>query len=212
MRIALNEIWNFIELIDKNGKGWSYNLVAGSTVVEKIDHPTLVKLKNDEDYDTELLPSLFTFREILWQPDVFTETAMSLPGLRILKAYCEETAALMTEESDALHAIYAELVTGLANAAAKAIEQLEENNLSVIKTLRDLRRTGFPIIKFFTYHPQNRLDYHRDAINRLNYAVKVMLTQFHSRYTELEDPYWEVSFEKSSTTKKPADTSLMEEN
>ena len=93
MRVALNEIWNFIDLIDKGEKGWSYTLTAGEVRIENISHETLVALKNDEEYDTELLPELFTFREILWQPDVFTETAMSLPGLRILKAFCEEKAA-----------------------------------------------------------------------------------------------------------------------
>ena len=52
------------------------------------------------------------------------------------------------------------------------------------------------VIKFFIFHPQNRVDYYRDAVNRLNYAVKIMLTQFYGRYTQLDDPYWVVSYEK----------------
>ncbi len=212
MKIALNEIWNFIDLIKQEEKGWSYDLIAGSVRVEQIDHSELLALKSDEEYDTELLPSLFTFREILWQPDVFTETAMSLPGLRILQAFCNEMGeSLQTEENRVRH-IYAQLIFGLGEACQQAIEKLETGNVAVIKALRDLRQSGFPIIKFFIYHPQNRLDYHRDAINRLNYAVKVMLTQFHGRYTELEDPFWQVSYKQQAKSKKSEKPPVEEES
>ena len=210
MRVALNEIWNFIDLIDKGEKGWTYALTAGDLKIEKISHETLLALRDDESYDTELLPSLFTFREILWQPDVFTETAMSLPGLRILKAFCEETATEYSENGSDVNRIYAQLVEGMAAACTRVIEKLETGDFAIIKALRDLREDAFPIIKFFTFHPKNRLDYHRDAINRLNYTVKVMLTQFHGRYTELEDPYWEVTYQTSAPKKvkekQPAET------
>ena len=78
MKLALNEIWNFHKLIEDNEKGWSYAFHAGDVEVGGITNKTLKALQGDEEYDTELLPSLFTFREILWQPDVFTEAAMSL--------------------------------------------------------------------------------------------------------------------------------------
>ena len=48
----------------------------------------------------------------------------------------------------------------------------------------------------------NRLDYYRDAVNRLNYAVKVMLTQFNGKYTELADPFWEVTYAKNEMNEK----------
>ena len=197
MRISLNEIWNFIEMIDKQERGWSYSLYAGEVRIPDIDHQTLVSLKSDEDYDTELLPSIFTFREILWQPDVFTEATMSLPGLRILKAFSEECAGQLQEVPGPTADIYARLILGLSQAAEASIQQLESGDVLVTKALRDLRKACFPIIKFFIFHPQNRVDYHQDAVNRLNYAVKIMLTQFYSRYTELQDPYWEVNYDQA---------------
>ena len=88
MKIALIEIWDFLLLTEKEEKGWSYALNAGKVQIKNITLEMMQELKKDENFDTELLPSLFTFREILWQPDVFTEVSSSLPPLRILKAFC----------------------------------------------------------------------------------------------------------------------------
>lgn len=198
MNIALNEIWNFLSLLDGKEKGWDYMLCAGGVQCEGIDNHMMMALQHDDTYDTELLPSIFTFREILWQPDVFTEASMSIPSLRILEAFCLESAEEMGELNTPCSTIYVPLVKGLADCCAKALAQLEGERVDVKKVLGNFRTGAFPIVKFFIYHPKNRYDYHQDAINRLNYAVKIMLTQFYGRYTELKDPYWHVSFTPES--------------
>lgn len=195
MKIALNEIWNFLELIGPNEEGWEYKLVAGEEEVNEISTATMFNLKNDENYDTELLPSIFTFREILWQPDVFTKASMSQPSLRILRAYCEETALKLLENQQEVSKTYAALVSGLGKCCDSALDTFESAEKPEAKlVLGNFRKHAFPIVKFFIYHPKNRIDYFNDAVNRLNYAVKIMLTQFHGRYTELADPYWEVKY------------------
>ncbi len=202
MKIALSEIWNFSELINSDEQGWSYRLIAGDVIVDNISQDVLTGLKSDGLFDTELLPSIFTFREILWQPDIFTEAVKSLPGLRILKAHCEEMVAEDVDQEAKTKALYTALLEGLIKACGTAIESLEEETNSVKKVLGDFRTTAFPIIKFFIFHPQNREDYFKDAVNRLNYAVKIMLTQFHGKYTELSDPYWEVIYDHPTKSKK----------
>lgn len=196
MKIALNEIWNFLDLVDSKEKGWEYSICAGKILVKEISNETMQELKEDDQYDTELLPSLFTFREILWQPDVFTEASMSLPSLRILNAFCDETAEELEAQDRVVNSIYIPLIKGLGKCCKRAITMLKKDRADVKKILGDFRTIAFPIIKFFIYHPKNRKDYHHDAVNRLNYAVKIMLTQFYGRYTELEDPFWKVTFEK----------------
>lgn len=203
MKIALNEIWNFLELVDSSEKGWDYSLCAGDISVDGISNKTMLLVKDDPEYDTELLPSLFTFREILWQPDVFTEAAMSLPSLRILNAFCDEASTELEAQEREVNRIYIHLIKGLGNCCGKAIEKLEKDRANVKKILGDFRTCAFPVIKFFIYHPKNRNDYYKDAVNRLNYSVKIMLTQFHGRYTELLDPYWMVSFSKSQPKSLP---------
>ncbi len=203
MKIALTEIWNFLLLTEKEEKGWFYSLNAGKVQIQNITLEMMHLLKKDENFDTELLPSLFTFREILWQPDVFTEVSSSLPPLRILKAFCIETIDEIKEIDSPVSPLYVGLVKGIGRCASKAINALEKEKPDVRRILGDLRTCTFPIIKFFIHHPQNRQDYFMDATNRLNYAVKIMLTQFHGRYTDLEDPYWNVSFNQSKRAKKP---------
>lgn len=211
MRIALNEIWNFLDLLDTKEKGWDYALQAGKTVIKEITMETMLSLKKDEGFDTELLPSIFTFREILWQPDVFTEASMSLPSLRILKAYCDEAAAELEENGSETNNVYAQLLKGLGKCSSKAVAGLDKERVDVKKVLGDFRTCAFPIIKFFIYHPMNRKDYFMDAVNRLNYAVKIMLTQFYGRYTELAEPYWIVSFSKENPKPKKLEKEAKEQ-
>lgn len=208
MKVSQSEIWNFIELIDKAEKGWSYALHAGAVTIPKISQQVLLELKNDQHYNTEILPEIFTFREILWQPDVFKSASQSLPGLRILKAYCEETVKYFEENPTSTHAIYEALLLGISAYCDEAMTLIEGkvSEGTVTKALGDFRKSTFPIIKFFINHPQNRLDYYHDAVNRLNYAVKVMLTEFFGRYTELEDPYWEIRYKTSPPKEKKVTT------
>lgn len=201
MRIGLSEIWNFLDLVERSEKGWNYSLIAGATKIEGISLSDMELIKKGASFDTELLPSIFTFREILWQPDVFTEASMSIPSLRILKAFCDETSKAYEEEKDQSLNLYAKLIRGLGSCSEKAVEALNNDRVDVKRVLGSFRTCAFPIVKFFIYHPQNREDYFQDAQNRLNYAVKIMLTQFYGRYTALEDPYWMVYYSKPSQGK-----------
>ena len=195
MRIPLQEIWNFIELIDADEHGWDFALEVGIHRVDGIKSETLKKLQQDADYDTELLPSIFTFREILWQPDVFTEAKMSLAPLRVLKAVCDESKESLDQKDDVQN-IYFQLLESLADCCERAEGEISNDKQPVTDVLGKFRTCTFPIIKFFIYHPLNRTDYFRDAINRLNYAVKIMLTQFYGQYSELTEPYWLVGYSK----------------
>ncbi|MEM6831873.1 MAG: hypothetical protein AAF551_15285, partial [Bacteroidota bacterium] len=131
MKLALNEIWNFHKLIKSDEKGWSYALHAGEVEISGITNEIIKALNEDENYDTELLPSLFTFREILWQPDVFTEAKMSLPSLRILKAFCEESVEEIAATEKETNKIYIPLIKGMGNCCGKATERLQKKRPDV---------------------------------------------------------------------------------
>lgn len=212
MQIAYREIWELLSLIDVQEKGWSFNLVAGNTCLENIAPGLLQTIQADEEYDTELLPSIFTFREILWQPDVYTEAAQSLPPLRILKAHCDEESNLYLESNKPTLQLYGQLLTGISKHVAHAISKLDLPNTDVRRELGDLRSQVFPVIKFFVYHPCNRKDYHHDAINRLNYAVKVILTDFYGKYTDLKNPYWEVVYKNGDAYSSDKNAIQINEN
>ena len=204
MKIDLQEIWNFIELLNADKQGWEFSLEAGIHQIGGIKPETLILLEKDVSYDTELLPSLFTYREILWQPDVFTEAQMSISPIRVLKAFCDETMDLLDETNEVQH-IYLKLLGGMATCCEKAEAEITEGKGKVTDVLGHFRTCTFPIVKFFIYHPMNRKDYYQDAMNRLNYAVKIMLTQFYGQYSELTEPHWIVGQPKREKAKKTDD-------
>lgn len=203
MKISLNEIWGFMEIApfpekkESEEVQWIYELVAGDISVPNLSTEDIKILNADENYDTELLPSIFTYREILWQPNVYTQPALCIPQLNILKVFCEEFVEENKGDKSSTKWLYAKLLDGLGTYCDVAIQKISntENSgdIRISTILGNLRRNAFPIIKFFIYHPMNRKDYHFDALNRLNYAVKIMLTQYNNKYDDLHDPYWIVS-------------------
>lgn len=197
MKIDLNEIWNFIDLApspeDKMKQvRWSYDLIAGDVSFSDLTTKDIICLKSDDEFDTELLPSIFTFREILWQPNVYTQPSLCIPQLNILKVFCEEYIEGHNEEDNQLLQLYLDLLKGLSGFCQEALDKISkhENEVRISSILGDLRKKAFPVIKFFLFHPMNREDYRTDALNRLNYAVKIMLTQYHNKYDDLKDPHW----------------------
>lgn len=195
MKILLTEIWHFLDVTSPEPYD-AYHLIAGNIRVENIPVCAVNALKSDPEYDTELLPSLFTFREILWQPDIIPQVNIALTSLRVLQSFCTEQVEVYEKLAEPTSLIYSSLLTGMAECCERAINALDkESSINIV--LSSFRLEAFPIVKFFVLHPGNRQDYFLDASNRLNFAVKVMLTEFHSTYSQLLDPYWEVDFPKS---------------
>ncbi len=59
MKVSLSEIWDFIEIIGSD-KINQIDLVLGNHQVTDVTPDVIQKIKKGEDYDTELLPDLFT--------------------------------------------------------------------------------------------------------------------------------------------------------
>lgn len=175
----------------REGASWAYQLVAGDITIDRLSSKDIMSLKESQNYDTELLPEIFTFREILWQPNVYPEAKLCIPQLNILKVFCEEYTSKQQSNKKVLHRLYFELLSGLASYCEDAIQKINSNNIASI--LGQLRKKAFPIVTFFMFHPMNRMDYQKDALNRLNYSVKIMLTQYHNKYYDLQAPYWNIT-------------------
>jgi len=204
MDILINQIWNFIALRTADTPKQRYSLHAAHVIMPGLDAQSINELTKKKGYDTELLPSLFTYREILWQPNVFEKPQLCTPAIRIFKAFCEEKAAEYDQDKGKIYEIYSGLLKGLAENCVRALKDLEKKRqpVSIHKVLKELRNRSFPIIKFFIDHPQNRNDYYHEAVNRLNYAIKISISEFNGRFTEFEEPFWRVENEQTTLKKE----------
>jgi hypothetical protein len=199
MKLPLTEIWEFLDLLDAKPGVWHFDLIVGQVKYEKLSVDDLISINEVDDYDVELLPSLFTYREILWQPNVYNEPQNCLPSLSLLNAYCKDFVQEHQSE-EARHVLYNHLLGELSLLAEKAVEAINsQESPDLARILGDFRNKSFPIVKFFIWHPRNRKDHVQDALKRLNYTVKILLTQYHNDYGQLSDPYWEVTKSSMST-------------
>jgi hypothetical protein len=192
MKLQLSEVWDFIALMQDHQADWVIDLHAGDVTFESLTFEEVLVLKTDETYDQELLPSIFIYREILWQPNVYGQPNLCLPGLKLLQAYCQEFIEQNNSEQPTTK-LYHSLLSYLSGIADEACKEIQEQpNAGIAKVLGNFRKKAFPIIKFFIWHPSNKSEHTADAHKRLNYAVKILLTQYFNQYSELASPYWQV--------------------
>lgn len=206
MQLPLTEIWDFMELHSQEEQHWRYGLHAGAFHFPELKAADIHQLAEENHYDTELLPSIFTYREILWQPNVYDRPKLCLPGLKLLEAYCQEFVEDSTDTSTP-EKLYSALVAYLAEIAHDTVSELEsEQEPNLAKVLGSFRSRAFPIIQFFIWHPRNKPEHVADARKRLNYTVKILLTQYYKHYSELQDPFWQVERVDHAPAEKPADS------
>ncbi len=202
MKLPLTEIWEFLDLLEAKRGAWHFDLIAGHVKYEKLTVDDLISLNEEDDYDTELLPSIFTYREILWQPNVYAEPQNCLPSLNLLNAYCKEFIS-EHQSKEARHKLYNHMLGELSALAEQAVEAISgQERPDLARILGDFRNKSFPIVKFFIWHPRNRKEHVQDALKRLNYTVKILLTQYHNDYGQLSDPYWCITKSSLSSRKE----------
>lgn len=193
MKLAFSEIWTFLQLTKEEASTWTYKLVAGDCVWEESSLNLIQQVENDPYYDPEMLPNLFTFREIFWQPNVYPTLNGCLTGLKLVTNYSTELAEEYAASAQETHKLYVYLVQHIGKLADLAHEQLAASdtaNDQIPGVLGEFRKQSFPVIMLFIHHPMNRADYREDALRRINFMVKTLLEQYQLRFNDLLLPHW----------------------
>jgi hypothetical protein len=195
MKLDFGEIWSFLKIVGEEASEWSFNLVAGNFVSEEVPLTLIHQLESDPYYDAEMLPNLFTFREIFWQPNVYSTLNACLTGLKLVANYSNELTEEYANSTQETQQLYVHLVKHIGELARQANEQLagsEQASDQIPSVLGEFRKQSFPVIMLFIHHPMNRVDYKEDALRRVNFMVKTLIEQYQLRFNDLLLPHWEL--------------------
>lgn len=182
-------------------------MVAGSCACGSEEWSLVEQMENDPYYDAELLPNLFTFREIFWQPNVYPSLNACLTGLKLVANYSTELATENADTEIETRKLYTQLVAHIGKLAEEAHQSLSKSENAgemIPAVLGEFRKQSFPVIMLFIHHPMNRIDYREDALRRVNFMVKTLLDQYQLRFNDLMLPYWEVERAQSPKSAKTA--------
>lgn len=196
MKLAFAEIWSFLDIVGDEAHLWSFRLRAGDFLQENITPGLIAQLKEDAFYDPEILPNLFTFREIFWQPNVYPTLNACLTGLKLVANYSHELTEQLDGTEEPTVRLYTELVHHIGQLAVQANEMLSADETAAEKlpaVLGEFRKQAFPVIMLFIHHPMNRADYKEDALRRINFMVKTLIEQYQLRFNDLLLPHWELA-------------------
>lgn len=205
-----------MQLVNEDASTWSYRLVAGECSWDEVSLELIRQLESDPFYDPETLPSLFTFREIFWQPNVYPTLNACLTGLKLLTNFSAELSEEYAESDKETHKLYVHLVDHIGKLALQSHAQLADHqnaNDQIPSVLGEFRKQCFPVIMLFTHHPMNRADYREDALRRVNFMVKTLLEQYQLRFNDLLLPHWELKRKQPEpvAAKKPSNTGSQED-
>lgn len=191
MKVSLSEIWSFIDLISTE-KISQVDLVLGKNQIDDVSIDVIQQIRKGVGYDTELLPDLFTNSEITWQPNEYASHKDCLAGLNILKHQCEIQTESLNNQSSEVSSFYANLIKKLENETTEVLDTISKEEGKLSRILGKFRKGIYPTIKFLLEHPANHPQIKFEAVLRQDFMAKTLFNEYHVKFSELIEPYWQV--------------------
>lgn len=191
MKVNLSEIWDFVEVIGTE-KINRIDLILGTHAILGVPVEVIQSIKSGEGFDTELLPDLFTNSEITWQPNEYASNKDCLAGLNILRHQCEEQTTRFRTMSNGTGNFYAEIIEKLDGETARTLDIITREEGKLSRVLGRFRKQIYPIIKFLIEHPSNHPQIKFEAVLRQDFMAKTLFNEYHVKFSDLVEPYWQV--------------------
>ncbi|MDA0194289.1 MAG: hypothetical protein O2887_04095 [Bacteroidetes bacterium] len=191
MKVSLLEIWHLIEILGPE-KIQQIDLVLGSHELTDVSQKVIAEIKSGNEFDTELLPDLFTNSEIAWQPNEYASHKDCLAGINILKHQCEVQRLAFESTDSEISRFYADLIKNLEIETDKAIEKLSKETAKLSRILGTFRKSIYPLIKFLLEHPANHPQIKFEATLRQDFMAKTLFNEYHVKFSDLINPCWKV--------------------
>jgi len=231
MKLEIAEIWNFLKLkIDASVQEINFSLRAGEFGLDDLSVKTIEALKDRVDYHEEVLTSIFINREIIWQPNVYDKVEICISNLNIFSSFCQDAIDQLANSDKPIDQFHHEIFQFLSTLSQETVNVFQESiqkskeNVRVApsedsayvnpksyipRILGRFRKKAFPVIQVFIgLLPQGNL-VRRSALNRMDFAVQVIINQYNLKYSDVIDPFWEVVIEdvkKQPPKKEPPES------
>ncbi|MEQ9423737.1 MAG: hypothetical protein RJQ09_04910 [Cyclobacteriaceae bacterium] len=203
MRVALAEIWDFVELAGDE-KIKQVDLWLGKHEIADVSYQVIKEIRKGTDYDTELLPDLFTTSEITWQPNEYASHKDCLAGLNILKHQCESQAAAYKSKKSEISKFYGLLIEKMEAETNEALVKAENEETKLTRILGKFRKNIYPVIKFLLEHPANHPQIKFEATLRQDFMAKTLFNEYHVKFSDLINPCWIVWIGEKPPKKEPS--------
>ena len=196
MRLPFTEIRDASRLIPHLFKQYRTDLWIGSYCFDEFSPSMLKQFLNPESYDDELIATLFTERELFWQPNMNPSLTAWLTRFNMLKVFVKEYIEKLKAHDTPIDYLYAGILYDMTLHIEKVQEQLTSSTTSNLELLfqnvMKFRLSVYPHITFFMRHPftpETELKY---AQNRLHIMIHTLFLKGGYAFRLFQDPYWQI--------------------
>ena len=217
MRLPFEEIWAAMEIIPQFFLRCRLDLCLGDYRFSNISEETLLHLQEEESCDKELLPVLFSEREIFWQPNLQPSLPAWYTRFNTFIVFINQYVDLLKRNDSPVDYLYAAVLHDLKTKARRVQKSFTEasntSSQSQLQSLLRFRIATYPHVLFFMYHPYMPVAEVYTTKKRLDLMIQ-SIPRTHRLLQLLTEPCWRLqllseapsSTKKTSTQKKSTDT------
>ena len=210
MRLPYEEIWSALRIIPQLFTRCQLDLCLGDYCFFDLSEEMLLQLREKESCDKEILPVLFSERELFWQPNLQPSLSAWYTRFSTFIFFIDHYVELLKKNDSPADYLYAAILHDL-KAKARHIQKSFAETASIssqlrFQTLTRFRIAVYPHILFFMRHAYMPVAEIHTAENRLDIMMQ-SIPRSYRLLQLLREPYWQLQLLQVTSSPQKASTS-----
>lgn len=203
MRLPFQEIWDATVLVPDFFPKYRVDLYLGDYCFQALSQEMLQQLQQPSSCDSDLLPVLFSEREIFWQPDMQPSLNAWCTRFNIFNDFLHHYTEALKNQDTSVDYLYAAILHDLKTKATYTQNMLKNSVQATpqvqYRFIARFRVATYPHILFFLRQPHVPLIAARYAENRLDLMIRTLLLKNKIPLRVLVEPRWQLQVHTPST-------------